>query len=1035
MEGSGWQTAHVPGGPGGGPQCRHAKVKQTSARMRAKQPPGKTGGIFKRVCSTSSGSSVHELDQGTFAINSDSSSSGVTTPTDSSIGQSDGRIAWTDGSKQLRYKASARQQQTLLFPHEAKVRKCVNEDEEELDFLSTVPDQPGHGNSFNQNLQPVSSGYDSPGIPRLSRGKARCEKVIVIESSDDDRAPDAINGVRVHSSTKSYAKHPRKVRRKRLRKGAGDDTSSDENLPTIENLEHMLERETETPQKAVRHHRLRVQLPEEEADAAAVDPSTIKFVSSRVGPVKRKCAAAKLRKLTSEERADRMQALLAQTERIEGELQSLLSHQLVARASLSPSAAESSDLFTNAFAPAPNSPNGSACSVQLKFHQMVGVKWLLALHRDGRNAILADDMGLGKTIQTLALVHALKHSGKHGCTLIVAPVSVCDHWLSDAEKFFPGLRVHAHVGSVDHRMGVWEEVLLSRNDDVGKMPYDVIVTSFELVSRDFCRSAELSVGQMQFSAVLQFLRGCRFSYLVVDEAHRLKNKDSMMFAKLSRDIASEHRLLLTGTPLQNNLQELWALLNFCVPSIFASLDSFEAWFVQPFNEAVNTSDFECSVSETERLVIIERLHRVLRPFILRRTKSEVFGNDKALAPLIERDVYCPQSNMQVALAHIFSLQKAKKVRSASQVMRFRQAAIHPFMLSTSLYDDSELESLDKGLVCASGKFTFLCKALPELLCHGHKMLIFSQFKGSLDLVESLLMLLGERWARIDGEFSLEDRQTLMADFCSAESGVNVFLLSTRAGGVGLNLQSADTVILLDQDLNPLMDKQAISRCHRMGQMKPVLVLRLITADSVDELILSRCRSKIEMEEQIIEAGRYDALSSTDERKQVLLSILENRQQQTVSIRRPDLRFEWMHQSSELLHILNRCTAGAPHRAGSLESHSHESSAVDASAAVAEARLKCRLPAWLSLTDAMLRDLTVQAETQAKALDQVSRALKESDPRAAFLRIEGVLSKKERVKFKNYESHIRRSPRRLEDRFSLSDVENAELVDAKKNARS
>ena len=340
---------------------------------------------------------------------------------------------------------------------------------------------------------------------------------------------------------------------------------------------------------------------------------------------------------------------------------------------------------------------------------------------------------------------------------------------------------------------------------------------------------------------MKFLSRIRFSYFVLDEAHKIKN-DEALFSEVVRQIRTSHKLLLTGTPLSNQLTEVWSLLNFTMPTIFNSKETFEQFFGHDDREEDPEKYNE----------MINKLHTILGPFMLRRLKQDTNLN---LPPKKEVYVYCPLSTMQKNLykSLVASKLNIREIRSGSLIMDLRKAAIHPY-----LFPDMDSEESDYGdhLIHNSGKFLILDKMLDKFVTKsGSKVLVFSQFTSVLNIVEDFLCWRQFEFLRIDGGTTLEDRVNFMEEFQDPESKKKIFLLSTRAGGLGINLVASNIVIFLDSDWNPQMDLQAMDRAHRIGQKKPVWVYRLISKNTVDELIIEKQTIKIKLDYLIIERGR------------------------------------------------------------------------------------------------------------------------------------------------------------------------------------
>ena len=404
---------------------------------------------------------------------------------------------------------------------------------------------------------------------------------------------------------------------------------------------------------------------------------------------------------------------------------------------------------------------------------------------------------------------------------------------------------------------------------------------------------------------VKFLSSVKWKYLMVDEAHRLKNFECKLIRELKR-LDTTNRLLITGTPLQNNLSELWSLLNFILPEIFDDLDSFKSWF--DFDDVDDDTTAKHIIHSEQQNQVISKLHDIMRPFMLRRLKKDV-GLD--LPPKREIVLYCGATPKQLerydairtkTFQDLVEAQKgARPARILNTVMQLRKICNHPFLFEAfdpfvvrtetekvvkeiveefDLGDRTpyrqkrkvvetitrEIKDLDfdnpahrkqynESLVAECGKFSLLHKMLPVLKKAGHKCLIFSQMTSLLDLLEDYLDASGLRYCRIDGGVAQKDRQARIEAF-NTDPDLFLFLLSTRAGGLGINLVSADTVIIYDSDWNPQADLQAQDRVHRIGQTKPVVVYRMITANTVESHLLRRATQKLKLEHLVIEKGKF-----------------------------------------------------------------------------------------------------------------------------------------------------------------------------------
>uniref|UniRef100_A0A061RSK4 Atp-dependent dna helicase ddm1-like n=1 Tax=Tetraselmis sp. GSL018 TaxID=582737 RepID=A0A061RSK4_9CHLO len=484
-------------------------------------------------------------------------------------------------------------------------------------------------------------------------------------------------------------------------------------------------------------------------------------------------------------------------------------------------------------------------TVSLREYQLTGVKWLISLYKNGLNGILADQMGLGKTVQTIGFLSHLRHKGIMGPFLVIGPLSTLPNWVDEIERFCPSMPVVLYHGSADERAEIRRK-RMPRGAKVTQS-FPVCVTSYEIIIRD-----------------VKHLQKYQWKYVVVDEGHRLKNFDCKLLREL-RQIPAANKLLLTGTPLQNNLAELWSLLNFILPDVFCSLSDFESWF--DFSTVGKEGGDKALLAQQQRNQVITKLHSLLRPFMLRRIKSDV---EIGLPGKMEVVMYAEMTPLQKDLNRKL-LDKSllsdlsEKARSDgvprsmlgtinNLVMQLRKNANHPDLI-TAAFDNSVTYPSSDELKQQCGKLQLLDRLLTKLFAGGHKVLIFSQMTKMLDLLDHYLEESGVRAARIDGSVQWEDRKRWIKDF-NSDPDLKVFLLSTRAGGLGVNLTAADTVIIYDSDWNPHQDLQAMDRVHRIGQTRPVIVIRLATAHSVEGKMLSRAGSKMALERVVIKKGAF-----------------------------------------------------------------------------------------------------------------------------------------------------------------------------------
>jgi len=496
----------------------------------------------------------------------------------------------------------------------------------------------------------------------------------------------------------------------------------------------------------------------------------------------------------------------------------------------------------------------------LKPYQVKGLEWLVSLFNNNLNGILADEMGLGKTIQTIAMIaHLVEFKGEMGPYLVIVPLSTLSNWVLEFQKWAPSISIIGYKGSPNTRRLLANAIRGSR--------FNVLITTYEYIIKD-----------------KPVLSKVKWKFQIVDEGHRMKNQSCKLTQVLNTHYMSPHRILLTGTPLQNKLPELWALMNFLLPSIFKSVATFEQWFNAPFQNAGE----KVELNEEESILIIRRLHKVLRPFLLRRLKKEV---EKQLPDKVEHIIRCEMSDLQHQLykhmkqGYMLMDTNDKKNKSGNKalmntIMQLRKICNHPFMfqhveqaVAEKLYGPGSTTCEGVPLVRAAGKFELMQRILPKMKATGHKVLIFTQMTQAILLMEDYFNFYGYKYLRLDGSTKADDRGELLKKFNAVNSDYDVFVLSTRAGGLGLNLQTADTVIIFDSDWNPHQDMQAQDRAHRIGQKNEVRVLRFVTSQSVEERILAAARYKLTVDEKVIQAGKFDNKSSGNDRRQMLMDII------------------------------------------------------------------------------------------------------------------------------------------------------------------
>lgn len=564
-------------------------------------------------------------------------------------------------------------------------------------------------------------------------------------------------------------------------------------------------------------------------------------------------------------------------------------------------------------------------------YQIEGFEWLKVLFENGVNGILADEMGLGKTIQCIAFISYLIQMGISGPFFVCGPLSTVPNWYAEFKRFAPTVPVIVYHGHKSSRLGLLKNIN-KRTKEGNVCCCPVVITSYQIALID-----------------AKFLSKFEWKLLVIDEAHRIKNFQCRLVSALKTFRAS-HRLLMTGTPLQNNLSELWSLLNFILPEIFDDLQVFESWFdVSVLAEKGCTEDI---VAKEQEKQIVSIIHEILTPFLLRRTKAEVqlkLPPKKEVivhAPLtkLQRDYYTavlnktierflkvdkgqyiqdevvddvnsdrpkrkvtpkvdlkklykmyeddsledPEVNEENELTEIPVKQNSENISELKEIfscvtlnmrnvtMLLRKISNHPYLVSYPLTAAGEYK-IDEDLIKNSGKLLVLDALLPELKKRGHKILLFSQFVVMLHMLEDYCMYRNYKYNMIYGQMSLDERSEEIKSFNSSKDSF-LFLISTKAGGLGINLAEADTVIIYDSDWNPQGDLQAQDRCHRIGQTKPVLVYRLIVPNTIDEKILNRAITKRKLEKVIIKKGRFNSKDKSKEHKlspEELLELLQS----------------------------------------------------------------------------------------------------------------------------------------------------------------
>lgn len=458
----------------------------------------------------------------------------------------------------------------------------------------------------------------------------------------------------------------------------------------------------------------------------------------------------------------------------------------------------------------------------MRDYQLEGLNWMIKLHDNGINGILADEMGLGKTLQSISLLAFLRETrGIHGPHIIIVPKSTVGNWMREFRRWCPTINAVKLLGDKEERKRVCTTI-------IGPLKFDVLVTSYECILREKATLVKVN-----------------WKYLMIDEAHRIKNENSSLSTQV-RLMNTQFRLLITGTPLQNNLHELWALLNFLLPDVFGNSEDFDKWF-------------SVTGDSTAQDNVIRRLHTVLRPFMLRRVKADV---EKNLPPKVETKLYIGLTKMQRQwykrilnkdAPALNALGGPDRVRLLNVLMQLRKVCNHPYLFDGAEPGPPYING--PHLWENTGKMVLLHKLLPKLKEQGSRVLIFSQMTRLLDILEDYMHIQGHQYCRIDGNTDGDLRDSQMTEFNREGSPKFIFLLSTRAGGLGINLQTADTVVLYDSDWNPQADLQAMDRAHRIGQTKTVKVFRFISEGTVEEKIVERADRKLFLDAAVIQQGR------------------------------------------------------------------------------------------------------------------------------------------------------------------------------------
>jgi len=457
-----------------------------------------------------------------------------------------------------------------------------------------------------------------------------------------------------------------------------------------------------------------------------------------------------------------------------------------------------------------NLPTG--LNATLRDYQLKGLAWLQFLEKHGLGGILADDMGLGKTIQVLSFLLSQKEAKRNaGPSLIICPTSLVNNWLIEANKFTPDLKLVAVQGANRKK-------LLAKASTA-----DVVITSFPLLLRDHEHYMQMHFGN-----------------IILDEAQTIKNYQSKV-SRFAKALKGDFHLCLSGTPVENNLSELKSLFDFAMPGLLGSTAYFKNHFQQPIEKENNAYR-------------AEQLNDIIAGYVLRRTKAEVAKELPAKSEMVKVIELCDtqktlyqkvSEQIESKVKSIFEAgeQQASKLLFLESLLKLRQICCDPRLINKSSAPEEAINS---------AKLNYLAETLPEMLKEGRKVIIFSQFTSMLSLIEQKLNEIGIDYSLLTGQ--TRHRQKAIDKF--QQGDVSVFLISLKAGGTGLNLTAADTVIHYDPWWNPAVERQATDRAYRIGQDKPVFVYKLICQNSIEEKVQRMQQEKAALAERFFDSNSH-----------------------------------------------------------------------------------------------------------------------------------------------------------------------------------